>query len=108
MARIKTNGAVQKILSFLTACHENGPFTERQLLDHVRPAGVSPRWGNSYFLVGRGNGHKFSLIKRGLIDIVASSTSGARMYAITPRGREMLQASFMIPALPRLTVQLHP
>ena len=108
MARIKTGGATQKILSFLATSEAWGPFTERQIMDMVRPKGVSPRWGNCYFLVGRGNGHEISLIKRGLIDIVASSTSGARMYAITPRGREMLQASFMIPALPRLTVQLHP
>jgi hypothetical protein len=104
MARIKTNGAAQMILSYLKASHEWGPFTERQILDQVRPKGCSPRWGNSYFLVGKGNSHEVSLIKRGLIDIVAESTRGARMYAISELGRKVLQASLMIPALLRSAV----
>lgn len=104
MARIKTNGAAQAILIFLNQAHEWGPFTERQILDQVRPKGCSPRWGNSYFLVGRGNAHEISLIKRGLINVVASSPRGARMYAISELGRKVLQASLMIPALPRSAV----
>ena len=104
MARIKTNGAAQAILIFLNQAHNLGPFTERQILDQVRPKGCSPRWGNSYFLVGRGNAHEISLIKRGLINVVASSTRGARMYAISELGRKVLQASLMIPALPRSAV----
>ena len=108
MTRIKTNGAAQAILIFLKLAHNLGPFTERQILNEVAPPGVSPRWGNSYFLVGRGNAHEISLIKRGLINVVASSTSsstrGARMYAISELGRKVLQASLMIPALPRSAV----
>lgn len=104
MARIKTNGAAQAILIFLKLAHNLGPFTERQILNEVAPPGVSPRWGNSYFLVGRGNAHEISLIKRGLINVVASSTRGARMYAISELGRKVLQASLMIPALPRSAV----
>lgn len=93
MARIKTGGSAQKILAFLMGRHKDGPFTERQILDQVRPKGCSPRWGNSYFLVGRGNAHEISLIKRGLIDVVASSTRGARMYAISDAGRYALWES---------------
>lgn len=104
MARIKTNGAAQAILIFLNQAHNLGPFTERQILNEVAPPGVSPRWGNSYFLVGRGNAHEISLIKRGLINVVAPSTRGARMYAISELGRKVLQASLMIPALPRSAV----
>lgn len=104
MTRIKTNGAAQAILIFLNLAHNLGPFTERQILNEVAPPGVSPRWGNSYFLVGRGNAHEISLIKRGLINVVASSTRGARMYAISELGRKVLQASLMIPALPRSAV----
>lgn len=104
MAQIKTGGSAQKILAFLMGRHKDGPFTERQILDQVRPKGCSPRWGNSYFLAGRGNAHEISLIKRGLINVVASSTWGARMYAISELGRKVLQASLMIPALPRSAV----
>ena len=104
MARIKTNAAAQAILIFLNQAHNLGPFTEREILNEVAPPGVSPRWGNSYFLVGKGNAHEISLIKRGLVDVVASSTRGARMYAISELGRKVLQASLMIPALPRSTV----
>lgn len=104
MARIKTNGAAQMILIFLNQAHNLGPFTEREILNEVAPPGVSPRWGNSYFLVGKGNAHEISLIKRGLIDVVASSTRGARMYAISELGRKVLQASLMIPVLPRAAV----
>lgn len=77
---MKIGKTARSIIWFLW---ENGASTERQIVDALRPPGRSDRWGNSYFLTGRGNGSESSLYHRGLIYQVGT-WGRARLWNITP------------------------
>ena len=95
MVRNKKMTTAMKILMILDAARMRCPLTEREIIDVLRPAGCSKRWGNSYFLKGFGNRHEISLIKRGLIDVVGiDKGTHARMYRITDAGRTWLAKKF--------------
>ena len=90
MMKAKKMTTTLKILMMLESAGSCEGLSEKQIIDVIRPYGCSERWGNSYFLKGRGNGHKVSLIKRGLIDIVRINENNGRMYAISDDGRAYL------------------
>lgn len=80
----KIGNTAKRIIEFIWA---HGESTEREVIDAIRPPGKSKRWGNSYFLIGRGNGRHSSLFRRGFIDTVGiDRRTGARLWDITPLG----------------------
>lgn len=84
----KLGNTAKKIIEFIWA---HGASTEREVIDAIRPEGRSERWGNSYFLVGRGNGRHSSLFKRGFIDTVGiDRRTGARLWDITPAALDVV------------------
>ena len=68
-------------LTMLSMLLEYGPRSRRELLVAVRPLYGSKNWGNSYFLVGRGNGRSSSLVLR---ELIVRTRPG--VYAITRKG----------------------
>lgn len=84
----KLGNTAKRIIEFIWA---HGESTEREVIDAIRPSGKSKRWGNSYFLIGRGNGRHSSLFRRGLIDSAGiDRVTGARLWDITPAALEVV------------------
>lgn len=84
----KLGNTATRIIEYIWA---HGESTEREVIDAIRPPGKSKRWGNSYFLVGRGNGRHSSLFRRGFIDTVGiDRRTGARLWDITPAALEVV------------------
>jgi len=94
LPRIRTN--VQNILASLTV---DGIQTEKQLLDPIRPRGMTNRWMCSLFrirAIPRGEQNsRASLVLRDLIRVVGFAKNGARLYVITELGRAALLDSVM-------------
>lgn len=84
----KLGNTAKQIIEFIWA---HGESTKREVIDAIRPPGRSKRWGNSYFLIGRGNGRHLSLFQRGFIDTVGiDRATGARLWDITPAALEVV------------------
>ena len=84
----KLGNTAKQIIEFIWA---HGESTEREVIDAIRPPGKSKRWGNSYFLIGCGNGRHSSLFRRGfIVPVGIDRRTGARLWDITPAALEVV------------------
>ena len=92
----KLGNTAKQIIEFIWA---HGESTKREILDAIRPPGRSKWWGNSYFLIGRGNGRHLSLFRRGfIVPVGIDRATGARLWDITPAALEVVPDPFLASA----------